>query len=186
MLSDYPKHESELALSIGESNRILSLLFYDIIKRYYLLESSPIALTENQISILRILKMAGPLLVSEVAKLMQITRAAASKNIEKLVGYNLVIRKVLSEDRRAVNVSLLKDGEKIVDKLESIRIKKQNAALTSMNSNEKKLLNELLTKFLKQCLANEKDIGLVCLECQGSMVSHCVMEEYDIICRFRQ
>ena len=185
MVSDYLQQELELKHSILESNRILNLLFNDSIKHNYLSESVQNPLTENQFSILNILKMTGPLLVSEVANLMQITRAAASKNIEKLVTKKLVARKIVAEDRRTANVSLLKSGEIIVDKFEEIRIKKQTVALKSLSIEEKKQLRALLEKYVNLCLAQEDDIGQICLECKGSMVDRCALENHDKSCRFR-
>lgn len=185
MPSDYLKQELELTHSILESSRILNLVFNDNLKHIYLSKADLTPLTENQFSILNILKIAGPLLVSEVANLMQLTRAAASKNIDKLVTQKLVARKIVAKDRRTVNVSLLKSGEIIVDKFEENRIKKQNVALNSLSSKERVQLRELLVKYVNQCLAQEDDLGQICLECRGSLVNRCILENHNIECRFR-
>lgn len=170
--------------SIFELNRILNLLINDFYMENYHTRFSSIPLSKNQLSILKILKIGGPFLVSEIADIMHLSRAAASKNIDNLVNNKLVRRRITAKDRRKTSVSILEAGEKIVDELESLRTKKQNIALASFSEEEQHQLSQLLSKYVQQCLAQEDDLGLICMKCNGSISDECVLIKHNVKCRF--
>jgi DNA-binding MarR family transcriptional regulator len=176
---------TSLGKLIGEYSRILNLLFNEIIVHNYFSTVIPTPLSKNQFSILRILKTNGSLLINEIAAFMQITNAAASKNIEKLVHYKLVKRQIVATNRRTTRVFLSETGEKIVNKFESIRSKKQKRALESFSPEEQKQLSELFGKYIHLCLNQEKNLGLVCHQCTGKVISNCTLTEYNVKCRFQ-
>jgi len=156
----------------------------EVIEHNYLLKKVPIPINKTQFSILKILKISGPYLVSEIANILQISRAAASKNVDKLVHYRLVKRKIIAQDRRTTQVLLLKPGEQIVDEYDRLREMKQNAALARFSENEQKQLADLLGKYVRECLQQEEDIDLICLQCNGSIRDKCELSEHRERCRF--
>jgi len=171
--------------SIIENNRILNLLFYDIIEHNNTSKVTSVQLTDNQYLILKILKITGPVLVSRVAELMQFSRAAASKNVDALVNLKLISRKVISRDRRKARISILVNGEKIVEEFEENKDKKQHNSLASLTQKEQQKLSELLGKYVTQCLSHNENIELICSRCNGNINNDCVLIEHDVKCRFR-
>lgn len=176
---------NQVARSISEFSRILNLLFIDIFEHTYLSSIAPPPLTKMQFNILKILKISGPLLVSEIADFMQISRSAASKNIDKLVNYKLVSRKIITTDRRTASVALLKPGENIVNEFEKLRTKKQDIALAGFTEKEQRQLSKLLGKYVSQCLTQEKELNLICLKCNGSIGDECALANHNVKCRFQ-
>jgi DNA-binding MarR family transcriptional regulator len=172
------------ARNIAEYSRILTQMFCDVIEHNYLLENSPVQMTKTQFAVLKILRLSGPFLVSEIATILQISRAAASKNVDKLVHDKLVSRKIIEEDRRTTQVSLLPAGEKIVDEFEALRESKQNAALAGFTQSEQIQLSELLGRYVRRCLQQENEIDLLCLQCNGSIREECRMNDREDNCRF--
>jgi len=156
----------------------------EVIEHNYLIREVSIPINKTQFSILKILRISGPYLVSEIADILQISRPAASKNINKLVHHRLVKRKIIAQDRRTTQVLLLKPGERIVDKYELLREKKQNAALSRFSKEEQKQLADLLGKYVRECLQQEEEIDLICLQCNGSIRDKCELNDHRNRCRF--
>jgi len=175
---------NETAHDIAEYSRILTQMLSDVIEHNYLVDLPAYQLTKTQFSILKILNVSGPYLVSEIADIMQISRAAASKNVDKLVNYKLVSRKIIARDRRTASISLLKAGERIVYDYEHLRAKKQNAALNDFSVNEQKQLAKLLGKYVRHCLDQEDEINLICLQCNGTIAKNCKLSNHKDRCRF--
>jgi DNA-binding MarR family transcriptional regulator len=170
--------------SIIESNRVLNLLFYDKIEHNNTFKGASAQLTKNQYTILKTLKITGPVLVSEIAELMHFSRAAASKNVDVLVNLKLISRHVLSRDRRKAKISILMNGEKIVEEFEDIIYKKQYNSLASLSKKEQQILSELLGKYVNHCLSHKEDIELICSRCNGKIDNGCVLLEHNVKCRF--
>ena len=74
-------------LHIAEYSQILSQIINELFENTFIKEFSPGNLTKIQFSILRIIAAAGTHALSEFVDIIQVSRAAANKNIEKLVLY---------------------------------------------------------------------------------------------------
>jgi DNA-binding MarR family transcriptional regulator len=175
---------SQETKSILELSRILNLLFYDSLTGNYLSGLKPKSLTKNQFLILKILNASGPLLVNQIAQMMKISHAAASKNIDILVNQNFVSRKTVTGDRRKVIVSVLKTGQRIVQELEVLLTEKQNGSNTFLTKKELEILQKLLNKYVHGFLTHEENLDFICANCTGSNNSECPLLDYNIHCRF--
>ena len=175
---------NHLAGSIIEYNRILNLLFNDLIEHNITSKITPVPLSKNQYAILKILKITGPILVNKIAELMQFSCAAASKNVDTLVNLKLISRKIISRDRRKARISILGDGEKIVEDFEGNIDKKQRNVLVSFTKKEQLQLSKLLGKYVNQYISQDGDIDLICLRCNGKINDECVLLNYNVNCRF--
>ncbi len=176
--------QNHSARSIIEYNRILILLFNDLNENNNTSRVTSVPLTKNQYAILKILNITGPILVNKIAELMQFSCAAASKNINTLVNLKLISRKIISRDRRKARISILKDGEKIVEDYEGNIDKKQRIALVTFSKKEQRQLSELLGKYVNHYLSQKKDIDLICLRCNGKIHDECALVNYNVNCRF--
>ncbi len=172
------------AVHIAEYSQILSQIINDVYENSFLKKFEAEHLTKTQFSILRILSSAGSSTVSGIADILRISRAAASKNIDKLVRGNLVSRNIIEKDRRNVEISLLKPGEKIVESYEDLRLKKQNDALIKFSKEDRKLFAEFLGRYVGNCLSQEKNISTICMHCNGEIFDECTLSEFNQKCRF--
>lgn len=175
---------NKTTLHIAEYSRILSQIVNDLFENSFLKEHSPDHLSKTQLSILRILSVAGTHAVSELAEILHISRAAASKNVEKLVKKKLVNRRIIEEDRRIVEISLLPPGGAIIDSYEKLRLKKQKDALERFTPKEKVQFAELLGKYVRHCLNNEKNVEAICMQCKGNISDDCSLNEFNEKCRY--
>lgn len=174
---------NETTRQIAEYSRILSQLLSDVIEHNYLTETVSGLLSKTQFTILKILSVSGPYTVSEIADILHISRAAASKNIDKLVNSDFVIRKIIKEDRRTMEVSLSKKGKSLVDKYEKTRLHKQHIALTHFSDKDKQNFLQLLKEYVKNSVAQEKNIELICLQCNGVIGKDCSLMTDEDNCR---
>ncbi len=174
----------ETTRQIAEYSRILSQLLSDVLEQNYLTEHVKGLLSKTQFTILKILSVSGHFTVSEIADILNISRAAASKNIDKLVRSKLVNRKITVEDRRATEVTLTDRGHSIVANYEKVRLDKQSRALAHFSDKEKTKFLELLRLFVQNCVLQEKNIDLICLQCNGAIGSECSFPADEQRCRF--
>jgi len=175
--------ENNTTRQIAEYSRILSQLLCDIIEHNYLTEQGSGLLSKTQFAILKILSISGPYTVSEIADILHISRPAASKNVDKLVRSKMVKRKTTEEDRRTMDVSLTDKGNTFVQKYEKIRIDKQHTALSHFSDAEKLKFLQLMREYVKNCVSQEKDINLICLQCNGVIEEGCSLANGDDRCR---
>jgi DNA-binding MarR family transcriptional regulator len=169
---------------IAEYSRILSQLLSDVIEQNYLTEYTKGVLSKTQFTILKILSVSAQHTVSEIADILHMSRAAASKNIEKLVRLKLVNRRIAREDRRTMDVSLTTAGHSTVDKYEKFRMDKQQHALTSFSAADKTKLLELMRLYVQNCIAGENNIEVICLQCNGVIGSECSLSGDKNRCRY--
>ena len=152
------------ALMISEYSRMLSQLLCDVMEHNYLTVDAPHHLSKTQFSILKILNTSGSFLGSELSRILNISRPAISKNIDKLVKLKLVNRKILEEDRRTSEISLLEAGRVFVQDYEKLKMQKQEKALNSLSGREQMLLSELLSKYVRSCMHEEELLDVICLQ----------------------
>ena len=169
---------------ISEYSRILSQLLCDVMEQNYLINKVPHQLTKTQFSILKILNTSGSFLGSELARVIGISRPAVSKNIDKLVKYKLVSRKILKKDRRTTEISLLKAGRELVQNYEKIRQDKQKKALEILTEKEQQLLAKLLSKYVRNCMFGEEMLDVICLQCNEAILDECMLINQENNCKF--
>ena len=175
----------ENLLSLNEKFRILSHLLVDIIERNNIKQTTQINLSENQFLILKILFVSGPKKNVEIAEILNVSNPAASKNIDYLVQKSLVRRKHCINDRRTMEISLLKNGKDIVSNYDKISEAKIKSILKHFNEKENMTLNLLLDKYIQLCLNQEDNLSLFCLQCGGKYEGKCFIAEHRTGCYFQ-
>jgi DNA-binding MarR family transcriptional regulator len=175
---------NKTTLHIAEYSQILSQIINELFENTFLKEYSPEHISKTQFSFLRILSVGGTHAVSELADILRISRAAASKNVEKLVRQNLVDRKFPEDDRRIVQVSLTHTGSKLVSAYEQMSLKKQDEALAKFSDDDRLVFSELLGKYVRNCLYNETNVEAICMQCKGNISDNCTISEFNESCRY--
>lgn len=171
-------------IPLDEKFRILFRLFNDIIERKNLLDLTTIDLSDNQFIILKILSVTGPRSVSNLADALNISTAAASKNIDHLVKKKLISRKVVSTNRRKVDVSILLKGRNIVDGYNLNCEDKINSVLSHYSNSDQELFNSMIDKFIFYCIVEEDNLSLFCLQCGGKYEGQCPIGNIEHGCYF--
>ncbi len=162
---------------VGQNIRILAQVITEICQHHTLEEASEGVVTDNQLKILKILKHHSDFAVGEIGRLLRISSAAASKNIERLVQLEMVSRQRLADDRRRFHLELLPSGIELLDRYDQISSAKLQNLMNHFETAEKEVLLDLLRRVIRFTLADEKDAELVCLQCAGRCGEDCVLDE---------
>lgn len=172
------------ARMISEYSRILSQILSDVMEHNYLLGLGKLNLSKTQFSILKLLNSAGSFKGSELSNILNISRPAVSKNIDKLVQHKLASRTYPKKDRRTMEIHILKNGRDIVENFESLRLQKQEQALAKFSAQEQQQLADLLGRYVRRCMDQEDMLDLICLQCDDAIAGECLLKEQQLKCQY--
>ena len=172
------------AKNIINLSRILISIVCDTFESNYLSRHPNLKINKNQFTTLELLSVAGPLMVREIAEILQISKAAASKNINGLVKLNLAQRRTLPKDRRHTLVYLTNNGHQIIDNFHSEVTGKHNEITQKFSAEELSTLENLLKRFVLFCLEQESNIHLICVQCDGKILKNCSLDDDLEVCRY--
>ncbi|MEN8006366.1 MAG: MarR family transcriptional regulator [Candidatus Krumholzibacteriota bacterium] len=167
---------------LSENIRIMALVIADICHRSTLQKASSVHLTRNQFTILKVLSTQGDFQISDLARLLDISNAAISKNIDRLEQLGLVARQTKPDDRRSLDLVLLNEGYVILDEYDRILGDKQKHLMEQFSGREKKALLDMVKKVITFTLAEEQDTEVICLQCGGNCGDSCVIETCQGLC----
>jgi len=167
---------------VGQNLRILSQVMCEICQRSTLEEASEGELSRNQFAILKIISTQGDLPVREIARIMAISNAAASKNIERLVKLDMVARKPHPTDRRSVALALRPFGQATIERHDEVSERKLTKIMAQFSNQEKVSLLDYLQRIIRFTIAEEQDIDMVCFQCNGECGDECVVSELEGSC----
>jgi DNA-binding MarR family transcriptional regulator len=172
------------SIPLDEKFRILFRIYNDIVQRKNFLRSTTLDLTKNQFIILKILTTTGPLSLGEISDLLNISKAATSKNIDYLVKKRLISRKIDSKNRRKVDLSILTKGNDIIDRYNKYCEKKIKTVVSHYSSKEQAVFNKMIDKFIYYCISDEEDLALFCLQCGDKYEGNCPVGKIKQKCYF--
>ncbi len=167
---------SDIDKVLRENIRITAQVITEVCQRSTRKQVCPSSLSRNQFYILNILDTSGRFLISDLARALDISPAAASKNIDRLEQMKFVQRRTRPEDRRSLEVRLLPKGKAIVDEFERVTIEKQIPLLAQFSPEEKVVLLDLLRRIVKYTVDEDHNIELICLQCGGACGKECVVK----------
>jgi len=131
-------------------------------------------LSRKQYYILKILDSDEQYQVSDFARLLGVSNAAASKNIDRLVGLGLVGRQTRPGDRRSQNIVLQDEGRRLVTRVDEAIQTKQDSVLAEFTEQEKVALRDLLRRYVKVSVSDDGRTDSVFLQCRTGCGDDCV------------
>ena len=169
-------------IPLEEKFRILSRLSRDFIESQIFRK---IDLTYNQFLIIKILYSSGGMSIHQIASLLSISRAAASKNTSTLVSKRLVCRHESDKDRRYFDLSLSKKGAKLIHDYHTYCDGKIKDIFSHFTKNEREIFHQLLDKYIYYCINDEKNLSLFCMQCGGTYEGNCMIGSIKHQCFFK-
>jgi MarR family 2-MHQ and catechol resistance regulon transcriptional repressor len=100
----------------------------------------------SDFTILEALLHKGPMLVSEIGRLVHLTSGAITTAVDRLEVRGLVARGSAASDRRATVVTLTREGRALITKVFDRHKANMDAAASSLTSTERHTLIALLKK----------------------------------------
>lgn len=164
-----------LDTSLSENIRILAQVIHETCQGNTRRDACPYPLTRNQLSILRMLAFTGDMQILEIARTLEISNAAVSKNIDRLEEWGLVSRGSCPQDRRCSEVKLNDQGRSVVSAYDSLLDRKQQSLMDQFTREEKFLLLDFVRRVIRFTLAAELDASTVCPRCGGRGGNDCLV-----------
>lgn len=173
---------SELNSVLQENIRIMAQVITEICQRNTRKQVSNHTLSRNQCYILKVLHTSGEFLISDLARILDISSAATSKNIDRLEQLGYVVRQAHPGDRRSLEVKLLKKGHLVVTEINDLTTQKLKPLMGQFSQDEKVQLLDFLRRIVKYTLADENNTELICLQCGGKCGDNCVVDSSLGVC----
>jgi DNA-binding MarR family transcriptional regulator len=167
---------NKLDRELSENIRIMALVVCEICQRNTLEMASEVNLTRNQFTILQALSSEEDFQISDLARLLDISPAAVSKNIDRLEQLDMVARHPKPQDRRSLELVLREKGTEVLRRFDEILGQKQAQLMAQFSPQDKETLIDLLRRVIIFTLAEEQNTELICLQCGGNCGDHCIVE----------
>jgi DNA-binding MarR family transcriptional regulator len=145
----------------------------EILELKLLRETSPLQLSLSQFHLLKLMAYNGQHQVHEVADFLGVSAPAATKNVDKLERFGLIVRSPSKGDRRATLLSVSPEGRRLVQKYEEIKTARLSPVLESFQPGEIEQLSDLLERFSVNLLKVEYPEDEACLRCDAYISSDC-------------
>ena len=130
-------------------------------------------LTQAQYICMRYIHLHRLPSIGEIAVGLDISNAAATKLVNRLVLKKLVKRKDDANDRRVLQLSLTEKGERIVKAIRECESERLNEIYSRMSAEGKKAFCQGLESFLVAALTEKELVDRVCLRCGTNHISDC-------------
>ena len=148
---------------------------------------SEIQLTPTQMKVMQLVARTETLCVRDVAVFLDVSNAAASKTVDKLVRGGWLQRIEAKPDRRATELFLTSAGRKLLKAYDSARLRSMSSICRTMRNNEilslAKCLDSLSARIVNHVVRSED----ICLQCGIHLRERCVIrEESGAVCAYRR
>ncbi len=122
-------------------------------------------LTASQLKLLKLVSLSDDTTIGDVAVFLEISNAAASKAVDKLVGQSLLRRSEGARDRRAIHLSLTGQGRGILDKYDAAAQAKLTEIFGQFSREELDRTMDLLDALSTLFVDHRSRRGEVCVQC---------------------
>lgn len=165
---------------------IFSSAVQEILETKYLNEVSPYPLTVAQFHLLKLITLRGRHQVGEVAEFLGVSSPAVSKNIDKLAGLGLVVRRPSKGDRRVTLLTASDEGRQLVSDYEALKAERLTPVLSAFEPAEIDQLSSLLERFSVRLFQSEETGSPFCLRCAAYGTADCSLVEVDGDCPYQR
>lgn len=128
--------------------------------------SSPDArLSASQLRLLKLVGLSGATTVGDAALFLEISNAAASKAVDKLVGLSLLRRSEGARDRRAIHLSLTGKGRTVLKNYDSAAQARLTRIFGEFSTGELGRTVDLLDALSTLIVDHRAKRGEICVKC---------------------
>lgn len=169
---------SELTNEFLGSMQVLAAALGDVMEDALVQEVFADQITASQLRVLKLIARTETQSVSDLAGMLGVSSAAASKATDRLVRRELVRRTEGAADRRAIFLSLTERGQQLMRQYEAARDKQLERIFRQFDleqlRNMASTMERLAVAIVKQT-GNPED---VCLQCKMYFREKCLMREF--------
>jgi len=134
-------------------------------------------LTLGQLKLLQIVDLVEAPTLSDVARLLDVSPAAASKAVDRLVGRDLLHRTAAETDRRALHLSLTEEGKRVLEEYAQLKQGMFQELFEGRPKSELRDIADFLDRLSVQLIAWSHDPPEKCMRCGIYFRRKCVLRE---------
>lgn len=169
------------------SAHVFASALTNVLERKLVGQLSAGLLTPTQVKVLQLIARTETHCVGDVAVFLDVSDAAASKTVDKLVRGGWVRRIEAKPDRRATELFLTNSGKKLLRTYDAARLRSISSICSDMRNAEildfAKRLDVLSARIVKHVVRSED----ICLQCGIHLRERCVIrEESGDVCAYRR
>ena len=155
----------QLIEAVVGSTRVFSKAVSSVVEDEVLLESGDERLTSSQATILKLIHHAGSRSLSELAALLDVSAAAASKSVDRLVRRSLLGRQEAKSDRRLTELTLTPLGREVLKRYESMKTEMLARTFRQFAPEELRTAARVLERLSAALLSSSTKAEEICLQC---------------------
>jgi len=159
------------------SAHVLAAIVADAIEAESLREAGGIPVTLSQLKLLKLVSMTEAQTISDVAAVLGVSNAAASKAVDKLVRMMLLRRSEGETDRRSIHLSLTEPSRRLLAAYQAARLRKLEQVFGSFELNDLRQAAQLLDRISARIVEQGVREGQMCLQCGIYFREKCVLRE---------
>ena len=144
-------------LAVHDFTTLVSASARSARQRERILRAADVTLTPASLSALRVVERYGPIVVSDVARRLEVDQSTVSRQIRPLEEQGLVERSSDGEDGRVSWLRLTSAGERVLGQVRAVFLNDFAVALDDWPSEDRVRLGELLERFRADLLAAQVD-----------------------------
>lgn len=158
------------------SAQIFTSAVHDLLEAQ-LREVSGQKLTFPQLKLLKMVSLTEAYTVSNVAAFLGVSSAAASRAVDRLVRRRLLDRTEAAADRRAVRLSLTKEGRRLVESYETATNRSLEELFNRFPPDELRHAADLLDKVSLSIVDRGNGPGEICFRCGIHFRDRCLLRQ---------
>lgn len=145
----------------------------EVVEERYLQQVAGQDITVSQLNLLRLIAVDGGHQVNEIARMMGVSPAAASKSVDKLVRMGLVRREAQPGNRRAMLLTLRQKGDELVREYDRLKEEKLLQAFGELAPGELNGITKALERVTSAVLRTEPAFSGICMKCRANYAEYC-------------
>ncbi len=182
-----PPEPNKTLMDLLGSAHVFASALTNVLERKLVGQLSAGLLTPTQVKVLQLIARTETHSVGDVAVFLDVSDAAASKTVDKLVRGGWIRRIEAKPDRRATELFLTSSGKKLLKSYDVARLRCISAICRGMRNAEilefAKRLDVLSARIVKHVVRSEE----ICLQCGIHLRERCVIrEETGDVCAYRR
>ena len=134
-------------------------------------------LSIQQVKLLRLVRNSGTHTVGDIAALLGISNAAASKAVDKLVKLMLLRRGESEADRRAIHLSLTSAGRRALGIYEEAIQSRLTKILAPHSTEELERIIEMLDRLSVEIVRHDAGPDPLCVQCGIYFADKCILRQ---------
>lgn len=156
---------AQLIEAVVGSTRVFSKAVSSLVEDGILQGSGDRRLTAAQVTVLKLIHHSGSRTLSELAELLDVSAAAASKSVDRLARRKLLARREAKTDRRLTELTLTRLGRDVLKRYESSKTDLLARAFEQFTPEELESAAQVIDRLSAALLRGSGKSEAICLRC---------------------